>query len=539
MNTLSTTLLLNMAYRVNHFQYHLRRIPLIKKLFKPSYEASEFKLILTICATVYGLFQTVLFSFLYYLVITMVCIGRASDFDGFDGIRSAGFLWLSVLFIFSLIGILMNSNIAGADFTDYYAICMLRMDARSYLLTQFFVSFLKKALCGGLFSLIVCLIIGLPLYYVPVYMLFIPACKFIGAGIKILLFKKKRIIEGFGRGLIQISLLLLLLAVTVLLMVFNPALPPIILLFAMLAVILLAIPAAVLVIKYPDYRLYFKRFYTTASATSVSSKTSAVETQALQMDLKSAKQTSDKFGFAYMNDIFLLRHHKLLMDTTRLITIAAAVLFVGILVLFFFNRDLADDVAGRTTIVIPYLPFVFYLINRGSNYSAVLFANCDRHMLNYSFFRKRSNILSLFKLRLVGISKQNLLPALVSGLGFIAVECVASVLSGHSELINPANLLVLFIAPIAISIFFSIHYLMLYYLLQPFDSKAQSKSPVYNFALGLTYFVCYMLYQVISKFEGLNSLLVGSIIVAFCILYSLVAVLLVYALAPKTFKNRR
>ena len=79
---------------------------------------------------------------------------------------------------------------------------------------------------------------------------------------------------------------------------------------------------------------------------------------------------------------------------------------------------------------------------------------------------------------------------------------------------------------------------MLYYLLQPFDIESKSRNFGYNFAMGATYMACYLSYSVLSTMDSLNPLVYGGILIAFCLVYSGIASLLVFLLAPKTFKNR-
>ena len=83
------------------------------------------------------------------------------------------------------------------------------------------------------------------------------------------------------------------------------------------------------------------------------------------------------------------------------------------------------------------------------------------------------------------------------------------------------------------SIFFSVHNLVLYYLLQPYNIGMEMKSASFTIASLITYWVCYY----ISDIE-VSSLTFGIIMIAFAIIYSLISLILVYKLAPKTFRLR-
>ena len=81
--------------------------------------------------------------------------------------------------------------------------------------------------------------------------------------------------------------------------------------------------------------------------------------------------------------------------------------------------------------------------------------NCDHSLLTYSFYKQPRYILKLFQIRLREIVKINLLPALVIGAGLsILLYC-----SGGTE--DPINYGILFVSILCMSVFFSVHYLVL------------------------------------------------------------------------------
>ena len=80
---------------------------------------------------------------------------------------------------------------------------------------------------------------------------------------------------------------------------------------------------------------------------------------------------------------------------------------------------------------------------------------------------------------------------------------------------------------------FSIHYLTIYYLLQPYNAGTELKSGTYRIIMFVTYLVCYLMMQV-----KMPILIFGALCIAFCVLYSIVACILVYRCAPKTFRLR-
>ena len=84
---------------------------------------------------------------------------------------------------------------------------------------------------------------------------------------------------------------------------------------------------------------------------------------------------------------------------------------------------------------------------------------------------------------------------------------------------------------ICLSIFFSVHYLVIYYLLQPFNKDLKIKKASYNIVYSLTAYIAFMLGEV--SMSSLNFSIFGLL---FTILYIALALYLVYRFAPLTFK---
>ena len=135
--------------------------------------------------------------------------------------------------------------------------------------------------------------------------------------------------------------------------------------------------------------------------------------------------------------------------------------------------------------------------------------------------------LKLYWIRLREIIKVNLLPASFIGAG------LAFLLFATGGTDNQLNYVVLFVSIVALSIFFSVHYLTLYYLLQPYNAGTEIKSGTYQLIISGTYIVCYTM----MRFK-MSTLIFGVMTIVFCIIYCVVASILVYKFAPKTFRIR-
>ena len=82
-----------------------------------------------------------------------------------------------------------------------------------------------------------------------------------------------------------------------------------------------------------------------------------------------------------------------------------------------------------------------------------------------------------------------------------------------------------------LSLFFSIHDLFLYYIMQPYTTELNIRNPFFGVINGVVYWVCYLS----SRIKTPPTYFVG-IVLTTTILYIMVALCSVYKFAPKTFR---
>lgn len=200
--------------------------------------------------------------------------------------------------------------------------------------------------------------------------------------------------------------------------------------------------------------------------------------------------TSNKKGFAYFHDIFVKRHKKILTEAVKKQAVVILLIAIIVSIIVFMNKDFAGRVNGMLLTYLPYFVFIMYMLNRGTTMTQAMFMNCDHSMLTYRIYRTPKVILGLFKERLKTLIVVNLLPTLIIA---IALPVLLFITGGTD---NVLNYFILFISIIAMSIFFSVHYLVMYYLLQPYNASTEMKSSTYKVVQGITYFVCWYMIQI-------------------------------------------
>ena len=100
--------------------------------------------------------------------------------------------------------------------------------------------------------------------------------------------------------------------------------------------------------------------------------------------------TSRRQGFAYLNELFIKRHQKILWKATEKITaVILGLVAVGLLAIR-LSPEVGETLNGILLLWLPYFTFIMYSLNRGTGFTRALFMNCDHSLLTYAFFKSRS-----------------------------------------------------------------------------------------------------------------------------------------------------
>lgn len=512
------------TYRVNSILYAIRQIPLIKRIIPSTvYRIQGFKIFANVLSAIWEILTVFLGKVLYFLIMI---VGAAELLN--VPAESGAQIVLHLLLVLSVIGAVMNTYIFNPTKDKFYAIILFRMDARGYTLINYFYSIIKViagfTLCAFMF--------GLPMGMSVWQCLLVP---FFVAGVK-MAFAVRQLIDYEKYGTVNNENKLSKLWWIAFLLLFGAAyglpaigfmIPELVSVICMCVGILLGLLSLRKILTFAHYRPMYKELLADEVVIN------PVTTQNIQTDQSRNKISTDvsinsnRKGFEYLNELFIKRHQKLLWKSVERIAAVALALIAIALIALKFVPEIKRNLNGMLMTYLPYMVFVMYAINRGTGFTQALFINCDHSLLTYSFYKQPRNILKLFWIRLREIIKVNLLPSYVIGVG------LALLLFATGGTDNPLNYVVLFVSVVAMSVFFSVHYLTLYYLLQPYNAGTEIKSGTYQFITGGTYFVCYMMMQV-----KMPTLIFGVMIIAFCVIYCIAASVLVYKFAPKTFRIR-
>ena len=501
--TLRISFSLKNTYRVNSILYAIKQIPLIKKILPDAlYGVRGLKIFANIISVIWEIVTFFIGKLLYF--ITMVCgIGLLYKNAPADQ------AFLHILLFLTIIGAYMNTSMFDPT-RDNYAMILLRMNAREYTLVNYGYAILKVIIGFLPFSILFGMMRDVPLWFCILIPFSVAGLKLAVAAYSLWDYERSGFV--YNENKIRKHLWIfaaVLLAIAYVLPAAGIVLPASISIAAML----LFIPSGILSIrKIVSFGYY--REVNQELLSQVTNQMDAVKQVARTASDNSistdASITSRRSGFEYLNELFIKRHRKILWKSTIRIAAICFVLSCAAVIALYLVPEARKDINEMMLIWLPYFTFIMYAINRGTGFTKALFMNCDHSLLTYSFYKQPACILKLFRIRLREIMKVNAL--------------------GTD---NPLNYAVLFISILCMSMFFSIHYLTIYYLLQPYNAGTEIKSGMYQIIMSVTYLVCFGLMQV-----RLPILVFGIACIAFCIVYSAVACVLVYRLAPKTFRLR-
>ncbi|HIZ55109.1 MAG TPA: hypothetical protein H9671_02755 [Firmicutes bacterium] len=521
--TLKISFALKNTYRVNSILYALKQMLLIKMIL-PSvlYGARGLKIFANILSAIWEILSAFLGKFIY-----LMCIYAIVAY-GYDGYSNKSELFLHMLLFLTIIGAFMNTNLFNPSKEKYYAVFLMRMDAKQYVLINYGYAILKVVIGFMPFMILVGSMLDLPLWLDVILPFSIAGLKLFVAATSLWDYEKRGLAYNENRlGKFLWAFVALMIIVACGLPAVNIAVPQIVSTALFIAFVPLGIIGAVKVIRFDEYKAVFRDLFAQTQPFA-DKKTQALRKQSEKYISADTSITSDRKGFEYLNELFIKRHKNILWSASKMITYVCLVLIAGAIIATYVFPEFREVTNHLILNWLPYFVFIMYIINRGTGFTQALFVNCDHSLLTYPFYKQPGMILKLFAIRLREIMKINALPALVIGAG---LSLLLFITGGTDNVLNYA---VIIVSILCMSAFFSVHYLTIYYLMQPYNAATEIKNGMYQVVKVATYVVCYYMIKV-----RMPTIVFGTLTIVFCILYCMIACILVYRFAPKTFRLRQ
>ena len=529
LKTLKISFGMKNTYRVNTILYGLKQIPLVKELLPAElYGVRGLKIFASVISVIAEIFSALGGKAIYFALMVFLPAGLISENShGILGMPDPADGFLFVFVILTIAGAIANPYMFDTGRNNYYGVVLMNMNAREVALVDFWYKIFKLVIGFMIFGIFMGLQLGADLWILILMPFFAAGVKLIGATFPLSYYEK----HGKRRdskviGMLSVFIPLTLMGLAYGFLWLGIIIPKMVCVAIMVAGILLGLLSLKKILYFGYYREIYREILLETMNVRVGSD--RLRTQATRKVISADTSiTSTKSGLEYLNELFIRRHRKILWTASNRISLVALAVIVVVLIAFMIFPEIKGGVNEMLMTSLPYMLFVMYLLNRGTGFTEALFINCDHSFLTYPFFKTPAAILKLFRIRLWEIIKVNLPPAVIIGAGLALILFM----SGGTD--NPLNYGILFVSIVGMSVFFSVHYLTIYYLLQPYTIDAEVRSSMYRVIMGVTYFVCYMGIQV-----HLPTFWFGIACIVFSVLYFIVSMILVYRFAPETFRIR-
>lgn len=531
LRTFNTMLAIRTSSAANRFIYYAQKLPLIGRRIPDTVYANQH---IKKTVTVISLILNVLWGLLSKLLYTGLLVYLPAV--AWNRSLPQEYQLLLFLHIFLLLSFVVaggiNASVLEPKREKYIAVKLMRLSPATYMRTS-----LSYRYCTHF------------VYYVPALLLF---TSLLGASITQALaltaavtlwrvfceYMHLKLFEKIGIVLIRSNLIVWLTiglgftaAYAPLLLNWTPNSGSLLIGFpAVLVIAALGIFAAVRLARYPDYRtavdsatkrddplLDIGHMMSNAQKTSVRSKDTDYALMTIQADEFKAKE-----GYAYLNALFFVRHRSLITQPVYNRLAIIGVLGVAGIVFAALDSQRAAHLSSNLGIVLPFLALILNFLTVGDRVCRAIFYNCDLSLLRYSFYRNAAN--RHFPIRLNRITGLNL--AIAAALG-AALTLIA--LAAGAEL--NLELLLLWVCLLVLSVFFSVHHLLMYYIFQPYSTELNVKNPFFYVVNMVVSAVCGM--SIVVKAPALPFTVT---VVIVTLVYLAAAFILVRRFGHRTFR---
>ena len=518
-NTLKTSFKIDMAYATNSFIYILRKLPILKDLITyDAYNSKLLKKIIRFISLIFSFGRMLAYKFLYFFVI----YGIANYIDE----RFIKYNFIHIYFILALLGIFINNRMLNPGSKKYFSVILFGIDAKVYSISHFLYDLFITTILNTIVMFIFNGIIHIGIKNCILLIVISTLCRIIGEAFSIIFYKKYRFLFNSNTKLFMI-VSLVFIGLCALPYIGIILLPKFISLFLILLLIISVI-SFIYVVSRDDYKIIIREtnsYNAIMNKDEVSSYNRQKMVEVRDKDrIIDERKIIGKKGYDLFNTIFFERHREILLRSCIRFSIGIVLVYIVLVVLYYLGNG--NGIHKFLLNNMGWFVLILYFVNRGSIITQAMFYNSDHAMLRYNFFREENVILGLFKKRMGTIVKVNLIPGVLIGIGNIVLLFI----TGGTDIITYISM---FIFIISLCIFFSVHYLVLYYLLQPYNKDLMVKSVPYSMITLGTYLVCYYVSHI--NFSTLMFSLLG---IVFCILYLIVGLLLVRKYASITFRIR-
>lgn len=548
------------AQKANRLIFTVREIKLLGGLISEEwYVRSDVKRVLGVLGMVFGFLGDILKKICYFsLVIVFPNIVLRTVMD-FDRTTLGGMILWSFFFMNCMLGSFVNSHITtDGDENDYLLLNLMRFNPKEHYLTGIIWEYGKQCIYYGVMLLVV--MAGIldgrlqpVLWLLGVYVCF----RFIGEAVRLKLNDRfgipfqntDKTVTGFYY-FYNFCMFLLAYGVYPLLFFLGGRKSGITIpflenswflgLFFILAVLAMVVSVRYLW-NYPDYVLIARRMcnmqmISEAKVAVETVKKSAYTLQDKEVDEEElqSRMYQEKSGYDYLNAIFFQRHKRLVRDAVLIKTNVAGIIFGIVAIALIVAQmvmterefiELSDSTWKTVNNFMPVMVFLMYCASSGKDLTRAMFYNCDISLLKFGYYRSPEAILQGFQIRLKYMIRAEFPTVLV-----FAVGVIGNTLLLHQQK-HWLQMLFIVLCACILTVFYSIVFLCMYYIFQPFTEGGSQTGTGYAVCSGGLYLLAYTCLQLHTASAFFTVLVLGVTIVMLIAGFAIA-----WRLAPKTFR---
>lgn len=518
---------IKLVISINKFLYYLNKLFKIKEL----YSLLEFKKIIYIIFIIFKLIF-ILFKKSFYIIIFVVI---TSGVIGNNELLQSKYAFNIYFYLYFFGSSFYNVTSFKHNFNDSIMIYYLKVDIYSYKVSKILFSKVIDFVLSIPGLLIIYFIGSVNIYEVFIYALIIQLFKLTIEACYLLLYKCTGI-SFITKLWYKVLIVILTLYLAYGLIIFN--------IYLDIKSIVLSIPfislialLSLLSFKYITKYSYYNKLTKYLSDDSMMNdyntfkkfkrnRFKEVNVEYHELKSLSFNNVINKFGFNFFHYLFFERHKKNylknLLNRCYALIITVLIFYVTYIIIIrqYSLLDLSIIFYNHS-----YYYFVLYILNLSDPITKSFYINCDNHMLHHSYYKEPKIIFLGFIYRFKKILLCN---SFVSVLLFLILILIKILLGVY---INVFDLFMLFITIISLNLFFSFHFIFMYYIFQPYSSNNCLLNPLYKI---ISYFVYILaIFFLIIK---INYITYSISVFIFSIIYLLIGLLIIRKIGRITFK---
>lgn len=481
----------------NGFLYYLRQLPFFEKRIPYGvFQHNRFKHVLSIITFIFGILMkfagrmvyAAAFLMIPYIILRQFVMGNTFQYEE---------TVINVFFMMNCVcGSLVNTVILSSSDEDYMMLNVLRINPKEHYVGELLFKLITDF--GLFFAVLWIFDIGALNSLVLVTLM--TAFRCIGEAASLLIYSR---IPYLYERITKLDVIIILVCVyfayvnpymrgkmvSVDAFVFNPVLLAVICSIGLICFIILCTYR-----QYPRLARKRVRHMDVEYEEEVQARTRIREVEAKQNVTGAAALMTNrhekKKGFSYLNSIFFDRNRKLLMKSpNKRMVWVVLISLSAILYTMSSDEEVHEEVWHIITGMDTIWCFIMYFFSCSKQMCRVMFYNCDKDMMHYSYYTKKNALTANFVARLRHFIFIDLRVA-----GIISLcLCILAAVTGHAG--DIAKLLPVILNIILFSVLFSIYHVGMYHIMQPYDELMKVKTPMFTVTNLLVWVFCIIFWR--------------------------------------------